>query len=68
MTPRVWPALAGPLVGEHVFVVTHKPPANWEHAGTAPCTFVDGVEAAIRAAQEYAGDRVTHLVYDVANR
>jgi dihydrofolate reductase len=39
-------------------VVTHEPPTSWEHAGTAPFTFVNSVEAAIRAAQEYAGDRV----------
>jgi dihydrofolate reductase len=32
-----------PAAGEHVFVVTHEPPADWEHAGTAPFTFVDGV-------------------------
>jgi len=50
-----------PAAGEHVFVVTHKPPANWEHAGTAPFTFVDGVEAAISAAQDYAGDRVVDV-------
>jgi dihydrofolate reductase len=47
-----------PAAGEHVFVVTHEPPADWEHAGTAPFTFVDGVEAAISAAHDYAGDRV----------
>jgi dihydrofolate reductase len=47
-----------PAAGEHVFVVTHEPPKNWEHADTAPFTFVDGVEAAISAAQEYAGDRI----------
>lgn len=47
-----------PPAGEHVFVVTHDPPKNWEHAGTAPFTFVNGVEVAIGAAQEYAGDRV----------
>jgi dihydrofolate reductase len=47
-----------PVAGEHVIVVTHEPPKDWEHAGTAPFTFVDGVEAAIRAAHEYAGDRV----------
>jgi dihydrofolate reductase len=50
-----------PAAGEHVFVVTHKPPASWEHAGTSPFTFVDGVEAAIRAAQEYAGDRIVDV-------
>jgi dihydrofolate reductase len=42
-------------------VVTHKAPASGEHAGTAPFTFVDGVEAAIRAAREYAGDRVVDV-------
>lgn len=47
-----------PVAGEHVIVVTHEPPTNWEHADTAPFTFVNGVEAAISAAQEYAGDRV----------
>jgi dihydrofolate reductase len=46
-----------PAAGEHVFVVTHQPPADWEHAGTAPFTFVDGVEQAIAAAKEFAGDR-----------
>jgi len=46
-----------PAAGEHVFVVTHQPPADWEHAGTAPFTFVDGVENAIAAATEFAGDR-----------
>ena len=46
-----------PAAGEHVFVVTHQPPADWEHAATAPFTFVDGVEKAIAAAKEFAGDR-----------
>jgi dihydrofolate reductase len=46
-----------PAAGEHVFVVTHQPPTDWEHAGTAPFTFVDGVEQAIAAAKEFAGDR-----------
>lgn len=50
-----------PAAGEHVFVVTHEPPTDWEYAGTAPFTFVDGVEAAIAAAQEYAGDRVVDV-------
>ena len=50
-----------PAAGEHVFVVTHRPPADWEHAGTAPFTFVDGVEAAIAAAQAFAGDRVVDV-------
>jgi dihydrofolate reductase len=50
-----------PAAGEHVVVVTHEPPTNWEHADTAPFTFVDGIEPAIRAAQDYAGDRVVDV-------
>jgi dihydrofolate reductase len=46
-----------PAAYEHVFVVTHRPPTDWEHAGTAPFTFVDGVEQAIAAARDFAGDR-----------
>src|ERR687892_1480814 len=46
-----------PAAGEHVFVVTHQPPTGWEYVGTAPFTFVDGVEKAIAAAKEFAGDR-----------
>jgi dihydrofolate reductase len=46
-----------PASGEHVFVVTHEPPTDWEHSGTAPFTFVDGVEEAIAAAREFAGGR-----------
>ena len=46
-----------PAIGEHVFVVTHQPPTDWEHADTAPFTFVDGVEKAIAAAKEFAGER-----------
>jgi dihydrofolate reductase len=46
-----------PAVGEHVFVVTHRAPTDWEHAGTAPFTFVDDVEKAIAAAREFARDR-----------
>jgi dihydrofolate reductase len=46
-----------PAAGEHVFVVTHQPPTDWQYAGTAPFTFVDGVEKAIAAAKEFAGDR-----------
>ncbi len=46
-----------PAAGEHVLVVTHQPPTDWEHAETAPFTFVDGVEKAIAAAKEFAGDR-----------
>lgn len=43
--------------GEHVFVVTHRPPTDWEYAATAPFTFVDGVGRAIAAARAFAGDR-----------
>jgi dihydrofolate reductase len=50
-----------PAAGEHVFVVTHQPPRDWEHADTAPFTFVDGVEKAIAAAGEFAGDRVVDV-------
>jgi dihydrofolate reductase len=32
-----------PAAGEHVFVVTHEPPTDWEYADRAPFTFVDGV-------------------------
>jgi dihydrofolate reductase len=46
-----------PAVGEHVFVVTHRAPTDWEHADTAPFTFVDVVEKAIAAAKQFAGDR-----------
>jgi dihydrofolate reductase len=46
-----------PPAGEHVFAVTHRPPTDWEHADTAPFTFVDGVEKAIAAAKQFAGDR-----------
>jgi dihydrofolate reductase len=50
-----------PAAGERVFVVTHEPPTDWEHAETAPFTFVDGVEEAIAAAREFAGDRVVDV-------
>ncbi|GAA5030431.1 dihydrofolate reductase family protein [Actinopolymorpha pittospori] len=50
-----------PAAGEHVFVVTHEPPTDWEYAATAPFTFVDSVEAGIKAAQEYAGDRLVDV-------
>jgi dihydrofolate reductase len=46
-----------PAAGEQVFVITHQAPTDWEHADTAPFTFVDGVEKAIAAAKELAGDR-----------
>lgn len=50
-----------PPAGDHVFVVTHEPPADWEFADTAPFTFVNGVEAAMAAAQEFAGDRLVDV-------
>jgi dihydrofolate reductase len=50
-----------PAAGEHVFVVTHEPPTNWEHADTAPFTFLNSVESAIGAAREYAGDRLVDV-------
>jgi dihydrofolate reductase len=46
-----------PAAGEHVFVVTHRPPTDWEHFDVAPFTFVDGVGEAIAAAKEFAADR-----------
>jgi hypothetical protein len=27
-----------PAAGDHAFVVTHAPPTDWQHAGTAPFT------------------------------
>ena len=50
-----------PSVGEHVFVVTHEPPADWVPSETltaedAPFTFVSDVADAIRQARELAGD------------
>ncbi|MGK5739307.1 dihydrofolate reductase family protein [Micromonospora sp. URMC 103] len=52
-----------PAAGEHVFVVTHEPPTDWKHAGSAPFTFVtEGVGAAIEQARAFAGDdRVVDL-------
>ena len=47
--------------GEHVFVVTHQPPTDWEYADTAPFTLVDGVEQAIAAAKEFASGRVVDV-------
>jgi dihydrofolate reductase len=53
-----------PVVGDHMFVVTHTPPADWVPSETlsaqdAPVTFVTtGVADAIARAAEVAGDRV----------
>ncbi|MBW9204586.1 dihydrofolate reductase family protein [Mumia sp. zg.B17] len=45
---------------DHVVVVTHRPPPEgWDAA--APFHFVDGVEAAVAAAQELAGDRIVEV-------
>jgi dihydrofolate reductase len=47
-----------PAIGDHVFVVTHKAPADWPFPG-APFTFVtDGLASAIA--------KVTHLHYRVS--
>jgi dihydrofolate reductase len=46
-----------PAVGDHVFVVTHRPPADWPFPD-APFTFVtDGLPSALAQAQAVAGDR-----------
>jgi dihydrofolate reductase len=47
-----------PPDGEHVFVVTHRAPEDWEYARTAPFTFVtDGVRSAVEEARAFAGGR-----------
>jgi dihydrofolate reductase len=46
-----------PAVGDAVFVVTHRAPADWPHPD-APFTFVtDGLLSAIAQAQAFAQDR-----------
>jgi dihydrofolate reductase len=46
-----------PAIGDHVFVVTHQPPAGWHFPG-APFTFVtDGLASAIAQAKALAGNR-----------
>lgn len=50
------------VAGDHVFVVTHERPRNWEFIDSAPFTFVtDGVGSAIAQAREAAGDRVVDV-------
>lgn len=45
---------------DHVIVVTHRPPPEgW--GAKAPFHFVDGIEAAVAAAQELAGDRIVEV-------
>jgi dihydrofolate reductase len=47
-----------PIVGDHVFVVSHRPePVEWRgRYPDAPYTFCSGVEDAMRRATEHAGD------------
>jgi dihydrofolate reductase len=46
-----------PPVGEAVFVVTHRPPTDW-NIRDAPFTFVtDGVRSAVAKAKAFAGDK-----------
>jgi dihydrofolate reductase len=50
-----------PAIGDAVFVVTHKAPADWPHPD-APFTFVtDGLASAIAQAKAFAGDRNVSL-------
>jgi dihydrofolate reductase len=50
-----------PPVGEAVFVVTHRPPTDWDFPD-APFTFVtDGVASAVAQAKAFAGDRVVSV-------
>ncbi|WP_353816221.1 dihydrofolate reductase family protein [Agromyces sp. SYSU T00266] len=45
---------------DHVVVVTHRPPPEgWDPA--APFHFVEGIEAAVAAARELAGDRTVEV-------
>jgi dihydrofolate reductase len=47
-----------PPGGENCFIMTHNPPQEWMKEGS-PFTFVtDGIESAIRQAQQVAGDRI----------
>jgi dihydrofolate reductase len=56
---RAWGG--NPPGGENCFVVTHHPPREWVKPGS-PFTFVtDGVESAIRQAQQVAGDKTVSL-------
>ncbi len=46
-----------PMVGDRVFVVTHRDADEWQQRHpTAPYTFCDDVEDAMRRATEHAGD------------
>jgi dihydrofolate reductase len=45
------------IVGDRVFILTHRIPPEWVYAGS-PFTFVtDGIESAIAQAQRVAGER-----------
>ena len=69
-----------PAAGEHVFVVIRQPPTDWEHADTAPFTFVMASRTPLPSPTGslaeplrlenpttiVPGDRVTHFVYDVS--
>lgn len=45
-----------PIVGDHVFVVTHQAPTDWAYLGSAPYTFcTHGIEDAMRRATQHAG-------------
>jgi dihydrofolate reductase len=46
-----------PPNGEHAYVVTHHPPTDWPHLGSAPFTFVTDVRSGIEQAKAFAGDR-----------
>jgi dihydrofolate reductase len=51
-----------PPAGDHVYVVTHAAPTDWEFAGEARFTFVtDGVRAAVEQAREAAAGRDVSL-------
>jgi dihydrofolate reductase len=50
-----------PPVGEAVFVVTHRPPTDWDFPD-APFTFVtDGVASAVAQAKAFAGGRMVSV-------
>ena len=45
-----------PIVGDHVFVVTHEAPTGWAHEPGAPFTFcTGGLQDALHRATEHAG-------------
>ncbi len=53
-----------PVVGEALFVVTHRPPTDWPYPD-APFTFVtDGLRSALAQAQAVAGERDVSITPD----